>query len=258
MKLAWVVVIAVAFVLAIGIVALQAVRVARPSYAPPSARAAGLTYHRIWTRTLDANADSTPIVVQDVAFPGGHRKTVIIALAGNNGSDCDPGNPVSPATTYAYNASNGHLFWSRSTTGPGRCTTAAPAVSGTWVYSAGLDGLIHKYSLTTGHELRTGGWPIPLTRMPDVEKASANLKIHDGYLYGTTSGFTGTRVITKDTPSPSIPGRESNTFGTVSAATSMHCSVRTPVRVSTAPWYSRACSVVGRMPSIRSTTTSTS
>ncbi len=147
-----------------------------------------LHYHLLWRAKLDANADSKAIVARGRPPK---RLRIAVVLAGNNTSNCDPANPVGRATTYAFDARNGHKLWSASTEGPGRCTTAAPAVSGSWVYSPGLDGRVHRYALMTGREWRRGGWPKRFTRMPAVEKASANLVVSVPYLYVTTSGFIG-------------------------------------------------------------------
>jgi hypothetical protein len=69
--------------------------------------------------------------------------------------------------------------------------TSAPAVSGTWVYSAGMDGAVHKYSALTGTEIVGNGWPLTFSNNPRVEKVSANLVVVGSYLYVATSGFVG-------------------------------------------------------------------
>lgn len=112
-------------------------------------------------------------------------------VAGNNQSDCEPGNRVRVATTYAFVAGTGHLLWSRSSHGPARCTTSAPAISGTWVYSAGLDDRIHRYALLTGKEYLRHGWPEFVSLSPRFEKISSRLSILGARLYATTSGYTG-------------------------------------------------------------------
>lgn len=179
----------VAVVMVGGAVSSRFVARSVPDQSPRTRHA--LAYHQVWQATLDANADSTAVV--DHKAPIGHNKKglVVFVLTGNNTSDCDPGNPLKHATTYAFNARTGHLLWRRSTSGPSRCTTAAPGVSAHYVYSPGLDGRIHKYSVGTGREYRKNGWPKRFTRMPGVEKESANLVASHHYLYATTSGFIG-------------------------------------------------------------------
>jgi len=150
-----------------------------------------LGYHLVWTTKLDQNVDSSEVVALDAITLHGERRSIVLALAGNNDSDCQPANPVRLATTYAFEATTGKLLWRMSTRGRSRCTTSSPAVSGGWVYSPGLDGKIHRYSLLTGREYRGHGWPEPFTLSPNFEKASSPLRVDGRYLYVTTSGYTG-------------------------------------------------------------------
>lgn len=153
--------------------------------------ATAVSYHLVWKASLDANADSTPATEKRVTLSNGKVVMLVFVLAGNNSSDCDPGSPVSPATLYAFNATTGDRVWKESTKGKGRCTTSAPAVSGSFVYAPGLDGYIHKYAVATGKEYKGHGWPERFTRQSYVEKESANLIVSGQYLYATTSGFIG-------------------------------------------------------------------
>ena len=125
--------------------------------------------------------------------PRGCGAAAVYILAGNNTDNCNTGNPVRAASLYTFNAASGRLLWRRSTTGPSRCTTAAPVLDPTqrWVYAAGLDGRLHRYDAVSGRETTGSGWPHTITLMPDVEKMSANLTITGHYLYITTSGFIG-------------------------------------------------------------------
>jgi outer membrane protein assembly factor BamB len=167
---------------------------ATPSQADsPSAARTKLSARHIWTHTIESNADSAPAYLPHVRLPNGRHRAIVYVVAGNNTSNCNPGDPVRRATTYALNAANGSLIWSRSTSGPSRCTTAGPVVdpSGHWVYTPGLDGKIHRYNAATGAETRNHTWPVTISLMPDVEKMSATPTIGSGYLYDTTSGFIG-------------------------------------------------------------------
>ena len=157
---------------------------------PHKLKHATTAYHLVWSRQLAVNADSAATLDASVKLSNGTTATVAYVLAGNNDNDCDPGNPVHAATTYAY-ALSGRLLWKKSTSGQGRCTTSAPAVWRSWVYSPGLDGRIHRYAATTGREWKKNGWPRPFTKQPYVEKASAALVVSGNYLYVTTSGFDG-------------------------------------------------------------------
>ena len=152
-----------------------------------------VSYSFAWSRPLNVNADSAPVFVKNVAFGHGKYASVVYVLAGNNVLDCDshPQNFVKASTLSAFNAGTGRLLWRQSTKGPSRCTTAVPAVKGTWVYSPGLDGFVHKYNAATGKQYVGGGWPVRYTLNPFYEKESAALQISGAYLYVTTGGFAG-------------------------------------------------------------------
>lgn len=155
--------------------------------------ASALSLRRLWTQNVGPIADSAPAYAANVRVPGHGTHSLIYVLAGNNGSNCNSGNPVRHAVTYAIDAKNGKVFWSRSTSGPSRCTTAGPVgdPSRSWVYSPGLDGKMHKYNAATGKEAIGGGWPETVTLMPDMEKMASTPTVGNGYLYATTSGFIG-------------------------------------------------------------------
>lgn len=156
----------------------------------PSAR---LSLHRLWTQRVSPNADSAPAYAANVRVPGRGTHSLVYVLAANNGSNCNPEDPVRRARIYALDAGTGKVMWSRATSGPSRCTTAGPVVdpSHAWVYAPGLDGKAHKYNAATGREAGGGGWPVVITLMPGVEKVSATPTIGNGRLYVTTSGFIG-------------------------------------------------------------------
>src|SRR5947209_2764223 len=102
---------------------------------------ARLSLARHWQSSISPNADSAP------AYLSYRGRQYLYVLAGNNGSNCNPGNPVRRATLYAFNAGNGKRLWTRSTSGPSRCTTAGPVVDHVLhrVYAPGLDGRLHAY-----------------------------------------------------------------------------------------------------------------
>lgn len=158
-------------------------------YASP--HPAQLALHVLWTRSIHPNADSVAAYARSVRLPDGSRRALVYTLAGNNSDNCDTGNPVRTATLYALDATDGSIRWQRSTSGRSRCTTSAPAVTGGWVYAAGLDGRLHRYAAGTGAEYRRQGWPHRVTLMPDVEKVSANVVATSRYVYTATSGFIG-------------------------------------------------------------------
>lgn len=164
-----------------------------PGLAAHVARPSRASITLLWQRQISPNSDAAPAYASHVALPHARHAAVVYALAGNNTANCQTGDPVRVATLYAFNAGSGSLLWTRSTSGPSRCTTAGPRVdpSKKWVYAAGLDGRIHRYAAGTGAEYRSQGWPKLISKMPAVEKISAQPTIGNGRLYVTTSGFIG-------------------------------------------------------------------
>lgn len=136
-----------------------------------------MRYLFAWSHKLAENADSAPVFATNVLFTHGQHENVLYVLAGNNTKDCDPNpsNVVKAATLDAFDAGTGHILWRRSTSGPGRCTTASPTVWGQGVSGPGLVGKVHKYDAATGSEYRNDGWPIVFTLDPFREKESAAL-----------------------------------------------------------------------------------
>jgi outer membrane protein assembly factor BamB len=135
--------------------------------------------HRLWTATLPHIADSTPILLHDLAMPDGTHRDVLY-LTTRAGS------------LVALDATTGAQLWVATTSGP-HLTNSSPVSdpSRTYIYSYGLDGKLHKYRATTGAEITGHGWPVTITRMTGSEKESSALNLANGYLYVTTSGYIG-------------------------------------------------------------------
>ena len=136
------------------------------------------TLTRKWQIALPAIADSSPVELPNVTTPAGVK--TLLFLTTMHGS------------LVAVDAATGNLVWSANTTGP-NFTTSSPALdpNGHFVYSYGVDGKIHKYAVGTGAETTTGGWPVTITLMPNVEKGSSAINVGNGYLYMVTSGYPG-------------------------------------------------------------------
>lgn len=133
---------------------------------------------RLWQQTLPAVVDSSPVQLPNVKTPTGTKTLLFVTTL--------------TGSLLALDASTGQQVWRQNTGGP-KFTTSSPALdsSGQYVYSYGLDGKIHKYAVGTGTEQTSGGWPVAITNMPDVEKGSSSLNVANGYLYMTTSGYPG-------------------------------------------------------------------
>lgn len=133
---------------------------------------------RLWQQTLPAVVDSSPVELPGVKTPAGTKTLLFVTTL--------------TGSLLALDASTGQQVWRQNTSGP-KFTTSSPAIdpSGQYVYGYGLDGKIHKYAVGTGVEQSSGGWPVTITNMPDVEKGSSSLNIANGYLYMSTSGYPG-------------------------------------------------------------------
>lgn len=133
---------------------------------------------RLWQQTLPAVVDSSPVELPAVKTPAGIKTLLFVTTL--------------TGSLLALDASTGQQVWRQNTSGP-KFTTSSPALdpSGQYVYSYGLDGKIHKYAVATGTEQTSGGWPVTITNMPDVEKGSSALNVANGYLYMSTSGYPG-------------------------------------------------------------------
>lgn len=137
--------------------------------------------HLVWKVALPDLADERPILLKNLAWPDGTVRDVIY-LTTDHG------------TLLALDAATGNKLWDVTprSTNP-KYTKASPAadpVQGL-IYSYGLDGYVHRFRATTGHEVLGNGWPVQVTRMPVSEKISSALNLVNGYLYVTTASFSG-------------------------------------------------------------------
>ena len=96
----------------------------------------------------------------------------------------------------AIDAFSGATLWSRQPTNA-QITMSSPAIdpSLAYVYSTGLDGHLHKYTVGDGTETTTGGWPELFTLKPTVEKGGTAITIATTggvpYLYMGVGGYDG-------------------------------------------------------------------
>jgi hypothetical protein len=139
---------------------------------------------RIFQVTLRGTADGAPAFLSHVSTAGGLKDLVFVTT--KNGY------------IQALDAHSGAEVWfARAASGP-QYTTSSPAVdpSRLYVYSYGLDGSVHKYQVSDGTEITTGGWPELATLKPTVEKGSAALSFATDaagttYLYCSNGGYPG-------------------------------------------------------------------
>ncbi len=134
---------------------------------------------RLWTSQLPEAADSTPILLHDLALADGTHRDVLYLT-------------TQRGTLVALDAATGTQLWSVRSSGP-KITNSSPVADASRadVYSYGLEGRLHKYSATSGAEVTGNGWPVTITTMTQTEKQGSALNAANGLVYATTGGYVG-------------------------------------------------------------------
>jgi outer membrane protein assembly factor BamB len=99
----------------------------------------------------------------------------------------------------ALDAATGRVFWRFVPSGYSRwagsswITQSSPIASSSraYVYSASPDGRIHKVRVSNGHEVRSGNWPVRVTKAPATEKIGTALNLSRGLLLVGVGGHNG-------------------------------------------------------------------
>ena len=133
---------------------------------------------KLWQARLPDVADSSPILLHALPFPGGPRD--VLYLTTRDGR------------LLALDASDGALLWSQQPSGL-KITNSSPVAdpARAYVYAYGLDGALHRYNPITGKEATGGGWPVRITLMTQTEKEGSALNLANGRIYVTTGGYIG-------------------------------------------------------------------
>ncbi|HEX8731536.1 MAG TPA: PQQ-binding-like beta-propeller repeat protein [Ktedonobacterales bacterium] len=133
---------------------------------------------KLWQVRLPGVADSSPILLHALPFPGGLRDILYVTTRDGR--------------LLALDAHDGALLWSQRPSGP-KITHSSPVADAdhTYVYAYGLDGALHRYNPITGREATGNGWPEPITSMTQTEKQGSALNLANGYVYATTGGYIG-------------------------------------------------------------------
>jgi hypothetical protein len=133
---------------------------------------------------LPGTADSSPIYLHGVTVGGATRNVFFLT------------------TTYGRTvavSATGTILWTYTPAsyadyaGTYQITTATPAADPThrFVFAATPNGLIHKLSVASGHEIKAGPWPVRVTTLPAREKIASALNTYRSRLYVTTGGYIG-------------------------------------------------------------------
>jgi hypothetical protein len=140
--------------------------------------------HRV-TVSLPGTVDSSPIYLHEANVGGAPHDVVVLT--------------TTYGRTLALDASSGRTLWTFTPAGysgwagSSQITVTSPIAdpSGGFVYAAAPNGLIHKLSLSGGGEVRSGAWPVSVTRDATHEKLGAALNVVGRYVIATTSGYLG-------------------------------------------------------------------
>ena len=134
---------------------------------------------------LPGTIDSSPLYLH-AAKVGGGTHDVVVATS-------------SYGRVFAIDADSGARLWTYTPPGYSgllgseQITNSGPLADpdGGFVYSASPDGVVHKLSLASGHEVREGAWPVTVTRDPTREKMGSALNVAGADVLATTSGYIG-------------------------------------------------------------------
>ncbi|MHB8492256.1 MAG: PQQ-binding-like beta-propeller repeat protein, partial [Solirubrobacteraceae bacterium] len=145
-----------------------------------AAALAGLRHHRV---SLPGTVDSSPIYLHAATVHGATHDVIVLS--------------TTYGRTVAVDANSAHVLWTYTPpgysgwAGSAQITTATPLADpeAPYVYAASPDGRIHKLSLADGSEVRSGGWPVDITRDPTHEKLTAALNVDGPYLLASTGGY---------------------------------------------------------------------
>jgi len=137
---------------------------------------------KLFQVSLPETIEGAPVVLTNVSTPSGTHDVAYMTTRSGY--------------IVAMDAYTGQTLWSAEPADM-NITMSSPAIDPalTYVYSAGLDGYIHKYAVGTGVELTTGGWPELSTSKITVEKDGTAITIGTSggtnYLYMGVGGYDG-------------------------------------------------------------------
>jgi hypothetical protein len=161
-----------------------------PQRSDATNRPTGITAENVGTLVdrqveLPGTIDSSPLYLHAAKVAGGTHDVVVATS--------------SYGRVFAIDANTGARLWTytppgySSLVGSEQITNSGPLADpdGGFVYSASPDGVVHKLSLASGHEVRSGAWPVTITRDPTREKMGSALNVAGPDVLATTSGYIG-------------------------------------------------------------------
>ncbi len=147
-----------------------------------AARVAKLSERRV---KLAGTVDSSPIYLSNVRVRGHNRPLLVMTTTYGKtlGVDAVTGATLWTFTPGAY----------RRVAGSAQITTATPVAdpSDRYVYAASPDGVIHKLRVSNGSQVRSGHWPVSITRNASHEKIASSLNLDGRNVLVTTGGYIG-------------------------------------------------------------------
>ena len=134
---------------------------------------------------LPGTVDASPIYLRGVLVKGSRHDVFFVT--------------TSYGLTLAVDAESGSSLWRftprgySSWAGTDRITNSTPVADPNrrFVYAAAPDGRVHKLMVATGAEVRSGGWPVAITRLPSREKIGPALNFSRGLVLESTGGYLG-------------------------------------------------------------------
>jgi hypothetical protein len=137
--------------------------------------------------TLPGTIDSSPIYLAGAQVRGATHDVAIVTS--------------SYGRTFALDATTGKRLWTytppgySSWVGTPQLTNTSPLLDPDpahhYVYTASPDGRVHKLVLGSGREVRSGSWPVTITKDPTKEKMGSALNVDGPDVIATTSGYSG-------------------------------------------------------------------
>ncbi len=137
--------------------------------------------------TLPGTIDSSPIYLGGATVRGGTHDVAFMTS--------------SYGRTFAVDVNSGKTLWTYTPpgysgwVGSAQITNSSPILDPSpqhrYLYAVSPDGVVHKLAVASGKEVRSGHWPVKITRDASKEKMGSALNVDGPYVIATTSGYIG-------------------------------------------------------------------